>query len=97
MDLMSLAKRPLRATRAGVVAGLATVALLTTAGTAAASAPHGDDAAVPIGSGAPQLSEGLLPAALVTEIVCRQLESAARGGVVPEEALALCKYVNGWD
>ncbi|MHC5705375.1 hypothetical protein OTC26_028565 [Streptomyces tirandamycinicus] len=98
MDLMSLAKRPLRATRAGVVAGLATVALLTTAGTAvAAPAPHGDDAAVPIGSGAPQLSEGLLPAALVTEIVCRQLESAARGGVVPEEALALCKHVNGWD
>ncbi|MEV0965942.1 MULTISPECIES: hypothetical protein [unclassified Streptomyces] len=99
MDLMSLAKRPLRTARAGVVAGLATVALMTTAGTAAAAAPapHTADAAAPTGADARQLPAGLPVLQQATEILCGRLESAARGGAVPEQALALCKRVNGWD
>ncbi|MEV0927142.1 hypothetical protein AB0I99_18810 [Streptomyces spongiicola] len=98
MDLTSLAKRPLRAARAGVVAGLATVALMTTAGTAAAApASHTTDAAATIGAGAGRLPAGLPTPQQAPGILCGQVETAARGGAVPAEVLALCKRVNGWD
>ncbi|MFD9971175.1 hypothetical protein ACFWYA_24075 [Streptomyces sp. NPDC059011] len=110
---MSLAKRPFRATRAGLVAGLAAVSLVTTAGAAAAvpitaaasgvpvtatTAAAGPTAAVRSGAGLAHLPEELTPAErAAAEIVCRHLEHAARHGAVPAEALALCKHVNGWD
>ncbi|MFD8196891.1 hypothetical protein [Streptomyces wuyuanensis] len=123
---MSLAKRPLRVTRAGLVAGLAAVALVTTAGTAAAAPTAAsatssvraattstdaatvrngsglrhlpeDPATVRNGSGLRHLPEDPTPAERAAEIFCRHLEHAARHGAVPEEALAFCKHVNGWD
>lgn len=110
MYLMSLAKRPLRVTRAGLVAGLAAVALVTTAGTAAAAPTAAsatssvraattstDAATVRNGSGLRHLPEDPTPAERAAEIFCRHLEHAARHGAVPEEALAFCKHVNGWD
>lgn len=113
MYLMSLAKRPLRATRAGLVAGLAALTLVTTAGTAAAAptaaatsrvpaatatpSPAATAAAVRNGTGLGHLPEDLTPAERAAEIFCRHLEHAARHGAVPEEALAFCKHVNGWD
>ncbi|SDM53411.1 hypothetical protein SAMN05444921_109219 [Streptomyces wuyuanensis] len=106
MYLMSLAKRPLRVTRAGLVAGLAAVALVTTAGTAAAASATSsvraattstDATTVRNGTGLRHLPEELTPAERAAEIFCRHLEHAARHGAVPEEALAFCKHVNGWD
>ncbi|WP_244291995.1 hypothetical protein [Streptomyces wuyuanensis] len=103
---MSLAKRPLRVTRAGLVAGLAAVALVTTAGTAAAASATSsvraattstDATTVRNGTGLRHLPEELTPAERAAEIFCRHLEHAARHGAVPEEALAFCKHVNGWD
>lgn len=113
MYLMSLAKRPVRATRAGLVAGLVAVSFVTTAGAAAAvpvtaaasgvpvtttTASAGPTAAVRSGTGIAHLPEDLTPAErAVAEVLCGHLEHAARHGAVPEEALALCKHVNGWD
>ncbi|MCZ7456598.1 hypothetical protein [Streptomyces sp. WMMC940] len=110
---MSLAKRPLLTTRAGLVAGLAAVSLVMTAGAAAAvpvpaatsgvpvtntTAATGPTAAVRSGTGLAHPPEGLTPAErAAAEILCRHLEHAARHGAVPEEALAFCKHVNGWD
>ncbi|MEI5011068.1 hypothetical protein RB196_30735 [Streptomyces sp. PmtA] len=107
---MSLAKRPLRATRAGLVAGLAALTLVTTAAaaptaaatsrvpaTTATTSPAATAAAVRNGTGLGPLPEGLTPAERAAEIFCRHLEHAARHGAVPEEALAFCKHVNGWD
>ncbi|MDI9888284.1 hypothetical protein QMZ92_28915 [Streptomyces sp. HNM0645] len=109
---MSLAKRPIRATRTGLVAGLATVTLVTTGG-AAAAAPVPAAAGVPVttttdstgltvavrsGTGLAHLPEDPIPAERpVAEILCSHLEHAVCHGAVPEEALAFCKHVNGWD
>ncbi|GFH38035.1 hypothetical protein [Streptomyces pacificus] len=105
MNLMSCAKRPLRTALAGAAAGLATVALTTAAGAAAVPAPYAMPAsyaaaaaaASPTEAAARHLSAGLPTPRQVSGTACGRVDGAARGAAAPQEALAFCKRVNGWD